>query len=65
MQGAGTIGPNTKIVISMVLGRVRHPEQGYRASMGILKLSDQYGKERLEKACAIALNHDMVVSCQA
>jgi len=59
IRWATTIGANTRIVISMVLEGVRHPEQGYRACMGILKFSDQYGKERLEKACAIALEHNM------
>jgi hypothetical protein len=28
-----------------------HPEQGYRACLGILRLERQYGAERLEAAC--------------
>ena len=33
----------------------RHPEQGYRSCLGILRLSQKYTPERLEKACLRAL----------
>jgi hypothetical protein len=32
-----------------------HPEQGYRACLGLLNLSKTYGEERLEAACRRAL----------
>jgi len=32
-----------------------HPEQGFRASAGILRFARMYGAERLEAACARAL----------
>ena len=32
-----------------------HPEQGYRACLGLLNLSRTYGEERLEAACRRAL----------
>jgi transposase len=32
-----------------------HPEQGYRSCLGLLRLGERYGKERLEAACARAL----------
>jgi hypothetical protein len=32
-----------------------HPEHGYRACLGLLKLSRGYGKARLEAACTRAL----------
>ncbi|MGJ7462520.1 hypothetical protein ACR80S_15595 [Halomonas sp. MA07-2] len=32
-----------------------HPEQGYRACLGLLQLSRRYAKDRLEQACAHAL----------
>ena len=32
-----------------------HPEQGYRACLGLLNLSKDYGEERLEAACRRAL----------
>ena len=28
-----------------------HPQQGFRACLGILRLEKSYGKERLESAC--------------
>ena len=33
----------------------RHVEHGYRACLGILRLSKKYSPQRLEKACARAL----------
>ena len=32
-----------------------HPELGFRSCLGILRLADKYGAERLEAACARAL----------
>jgi hypothetical protein len=32
-----------------------HPEQGYRACLGLKRLARQFGHERLEAACARAL----------
>ena len=29
----------------------QHPQQGFRACLGILRFDKQYGKERLEAAC--------------
>ena len=37
-----------------ILRRHRHPEQGYRACLGILRLGKRYGAERLEAAAARA-----------
>jgi len=33
-----------------------HPEQGYRSCLGLMRLSREYGAERLEAACARALS---------
>lgn len=32
-------------------------QQGYRACMALLKLSDQYSPQRLESACTMALDY--------
>jgi len=32
-----------------------HPEQGYRSCLGIIRLADRYGAERVEAACERAL----------
>jgi transposase len=51
---AETIGTSTKALAEAILAERRHPEQGYRSCLGILRLGKQYGKERLEAACARA-----------
>ena len=38
-----------------VLRERRHPEQGFRACIGILRLVKAHGRDRLEAACARAL----------
>lgn len=42
-------------VIRRVLATRLHPEQGYRACLGLLRLEKQHGSARLEAACARAL----------
>jgi transposase len=51
---AATIGSSTKALAEAILAERRHPEQGYRSCLGILRLGKRYGKERLEAACARA-----------
>ena len=48
-------GPSTAQLVEKIMDERRHPEQGYRASLGILRLSKRYSPERLEKACQRAL----------
>ena len=55
---AHEIGPNTESLIAGVLKSRHHPEQGYRTCLGILKLADSAGKDVLEAACSLALDHD-------
>ena len=45
------IGPSTAKLTGLILESRPHPEQGYRACLGILRLARQYGAERLEAAC--------------
>ena len=52
---AASIGPETAKLASAILEERRHPEQGYRSCLGILRLSKRYGAERLEAACARAM----------
>ena len=40
--------------MAAILEERRHPEQGYRSCLGILRLDKRYGGERLESACARA-----------
>jgi transposase len=50
-----TIGPQTKALVEAILEERRHPEQGYRSCLGILRLAKQYGHARLEAACGRAV----------
>src|ERR1700674_3077 len=47
---AAAIGPSTAKLAALILESRPHPEQGYRACIGILRLARQYGAERLEAA---------------
>jgi len=48
-------GPSTAKLVEAVLAARRHPEQGFRSCLGIVRLGDRYGPERLEAACKRAL----------
>lgn len=50
-----SIGVGTRAVVQWQLENRPHPEQGYRACLGLLNLSKTYGEERLEAACRRAL----------
>ena len=55
---AKTIGPATAELFDRIMASKRHPEQGYRSCLGILRLSKQYSSQRVEAAArrAIALH---------
>jgi transposase len=50
-----SIGPSTGVLVTRILERWPHPEQGYRACLGLLSLRKRYTDARLEAACARAL----------
>jgi transposase len=52
---AGEIGRNTAILIEIIMRERAHPEQGFRASVGIIRLVKSHGRDRLEAACGRAL----------
>jgi transposase len=52
---AGTIGPETARLVEAILAKKPHPEQGYRACLGLIRLSKAYSQERLEAASKRAL----------
>jgi len=55
---ARTIGPECGRAVSHILNSKPHPEQGYRACLGITRLGRDYGHERMEAACRRALALD-------
>lgn len=51
------IGDNATVIVNYFLTSNKVEQQGYKACMALLKLSDKYTPERLEAACAKALSY--------
>ena len=60
LHWAGTIGPQTEGAMTHLLQSRAHPQQGYRAALGILRLAEAHGNARLEAACQRALQLNAV-----
>jgi transposase len=52
---AATVGPATAALCELILERRPHPEQGFRACLGILRLVRPFGVDRLEAAATRAI----------
>ncbi|MGK7871566.1 IS21 family transposase [Falsiroseomonas sp. E2-1-a20] len=52
---AAAIGASTAALTAIILESRPHPEQGFRAYLGIRRLLRTYGRDRLEAACARGL----------
>lgn len=52
---ASDTGPKTEELCRKILKSRSHPEQGFRACLGVMRLGKDYTPDRLEKACAIAI----------
>ncbi len=52
---AQTKGAKTGEVATAILERGPHPESGRRACLGLMRMGEKYGDERLDAACARAL----------
>ncbi|HPC03071.1 MAG TPA: hypothetical protein PKY58_06450 [Syntrophales bacterium] len=55
MDWAGKTGPNTRELTSRIMESRRHPEQGFRSCLGIMRLAKRYPPERVDAACGRAL----------
>jgi transposase len=55
LREAASIGPSTDLLCRMILEHRPHPEQGFRACLGIVRLARPFGPARLEAACLRAL----------
>ena len=55
IKWAGKNGPNTQKLVTRILEDKPHPEQGFRSTLGIMRLGKHYTPERLEKASMRAL----------
>jgi transposase len=49
------IGPATAQAIEAIMATKRHPEQNFRACIGVIRLAKTWSIERLEAACCRAL----------
>ena len=55
IQWAGKVGPNTAQLVHRMLESKPHPEMGYRACLGIIRLAAKYSPERVERAAERAV----------
>jgi transposase len=55
-QDAAMIGPATAALCELILEHKPHPEQGFRACLGIIRLAKPFGRKRLEAAAARAID---------
>ncbi len=55
LNWAKSIGPDTARQAEAIMEQEPHPEQGFRACMGLFRLAKEYGSERAEAACARAI----------
>ena len=53
---AGKSGPTTAELVGKMMASRRHPQQAFRACLGIMRLGESYGNERLDAACQRALD---------
>ena len=53
---ASQTGPATAGVVEKIMAGRIHPEQGYRACLGVMRLGKNYGNDRLEAASRRALH---------
>ena len=56
MRQAAHVGPSTEALVDIIMRSKPHPEQGFRACIGILRLAKTHESERLEAACARAID---------
>jgi transposase len=55
LEWAGKAGLATRAVADAILSSRRFPEQSYRSCLGLIRLGERFGEERLEAACARAV----------
>ena len=57
-EWAKGVGRNAEVLILKLIDSKRHPEQAYKACLGVLQLAKKVGKDRLDKACFRALHFE-------
>jgi len=54
-----SIGEQTAVAANIIISRRHHPQQGFRACMGLMSMGKKYSNDRLEAAC----NRAIVTNC--
>ncbi len=54
-----SIGEQTAIATNIIMSKRRHPQQAFRACMGLMSMGRKYSNDRLEAAC----NRAIVTNC--
>ena len=52
---AKSVGPATAELVASLMSRHRHPQQGFRPCLGVMRLRDTYSDARIEAACSRAV----------
>lgn len=55
VRWASKSGDATKKLVEQIMASRPHPQQGFRSCLGIMRLGERYGQDRLEAACGRAL----------
>jgi transposase len=50
-RDAAAIGPSAQMLCEVIIEHRPHPEQGFRACLGIVRLAKGFGVDRVEGAC--------------
>lgn len=53
---AGKNGPHTQALVTRIIESRRHPQQGFRSCLGVIRLAKHFTEQRLEAACQRALS---------
>ncbi|HXX69093.1 MAG TPA: hypothetical protein VEK07_18040 [Polyangiaceae bacterium] len=53
---AESVGVHVGELAQRLMSRRTHPEKGYRACLGVIRLADRFGRERVDAACARAVS---------
>ena len=59
LNWSAKIGPDTRNMVQQLIDTKAHPEQAYRACLGLLNLNKLYGDVRLENACRLGLEEGL------
>src|SRR5258708_38739099 len=55
-KDAAMIGPATAALCELILDERAHPEQGFRACLGIIRLARSSGHERVDATATLAID---------